>query len=88
MIKVREFKVTGLVQGVGLRFFIHSLALSLNLRGEVWNASDGSVQGVVVGDKVDRLIRGIEDGPGRVDAVMCNDTIGSDFTSFEIGPSR
>ena len=77
-----EFKVTGRVQGVGLRFFIHSLALSLKLRGEVWNASDGSVQGVVVGDKVDMLIKGIEDGPGRVYAVMCNETIGSDYSTF------
>lgn len=38
-----EYKITGYVQGVGLRYFIWSAANDLGLKGTVKNCSDGSV---------------------------------------------
>lgn len=44
------FKLTGRVQGVGMRFYISRLAHKLNVKGYVKNTRDGSVIGEVVGD--------------------------------------
>lgn len=89
MIRVCEFIITGRVQGVGLRYYIRELGLSLEVRGEVWNSSDGTVKGVVVvGTNSNKFLKGLRDGPGEVDAVMRNDNLGSDYDSFEIGPTH
>jgi acylphosphatase len=73
MSRVR-LKVSGIVQGVGFRFFVQSVAKQLDLDGYVRNLPDGRVeveaQGNedVLGEFVDRL------GPGhassRVDDIQ------------------
>jgi len=56
-----RIRVTGVVQGVGYRFFVRNVAASLGLAGEVRNLSDGSVEVVAEGDRslVGALIGGI-----------------------------
>ena len=57
--------VTGLVQGVGFRYFIYRKAVELGLRGFVKNLFDGSVEIVVEGekDKIQILIEYAKIGP-------------------------
>lgn len=43
--------VTGLVQGVGFRYFIYRKAVELGLKGFVRNLYDGNVEIVVEGEK-------------------------------------
>lgn len=43
--------VSGLVQGVGFRYFIYRKATELGLKGYVKNLFDGNVEIVVEGDK-------------------------------------
>ncbi len=43
--------VTGLVQGVGFRYFIYKKAVELDLKGFVRNLYDENVEIVVEGDK-------------------------------------
>lgn len=45
------FVVTGVVQGVGFRWFARREARALGLVGWVKNRADGSVQAVAVGDE-------------------------------------
>ena len=52
MKKRYRFVVSGIVQGVGFRYFTQSTAHRLNLSGWVRNADDGSVEGEVQGDEV------------------------------------
>ncbi|MCC6672242.1 MAG: acylphosphatase [Planctomycetes bacterium] len=68
-----RFVVTGLVQGVGFRWFTVRSAQELGLRGWVRNRADGAVEGEAEGpaDDVQRLLDVLRRGPGhaRVDAV-------------------
>jgi len=57
--------VRGLVQGVGLRWFVNKHAVSLGLRGYVKNNIDGTVEVDVEGDRslVEELIKQLKVGP-------------------------
>ena len=57
--------VHGQVQGVGFRDFVVRRALSLNLRGYVRNARDGSVEVVAQGPRpaLERLLALLRQGP-------------------------
>ncbi len=57
--------VSGLVQGVGFRYFIHRKATELELRGFVRNLYNGDVEIVVEGekDKIQILIEHAKIGP-------------------------
>ncbi len=46
----RSYRVRGRVQGVGFRYFVEQAANSLELRGWVRNADDGSVEVYAVGN--------------------------------------
>jgi len=46
-----QIKVTGVVQGVGFRYFVRSTAAGLGLGGYVRNRPDGSVEVVAEGDR-------------------------------------
>ncbi|HCE00482.1 MAG TPA: acylphosphatase, partial [Armatimonadetes bacterium] len=46
----RSFTVTGVVQGVGFRWYVLKLARRLGVRGSVWNSPDGSVRGLACHD--------------------------------------
>ncbi|MCX8057517.1 MAG: acylphosphatase [Ignavibacteria bacterium] len=57
--------VSGLVQGVGYRYFIHRKATELELKGFVRNLYNGDVEIVVEGekDKIQILIEHAKIGP-------------------------
>jgi acylphosphatase len=46
-----KYAVTGIVQGVGFRYFTQKSADGLHLTGWVRNTEDGSVEGEVQGDE-------------------------------------
>ena len=60
-----EILVSGLVQGVGFRYFVIKNAQQLGLKGYVRNLYDGSVLAVVEGEKglIDELFKKIRVGP-------------------------
>ncbi len=62
-----EITVSGLVQGVGFRYFVHSKAQSIGLNGYTKNLFTGEVVTVVEGEKylVEELIDYIKIGPSR-----------------------
>ena len=69
--KAFAFTVTGKVQGVGFRYFVHREAHALGLRGWVKNHEDGSVRIQAAGSAHDlgRLQESLRQGPpyARVD---------------------
>lgn len=58
-------RVTGLVQGVGFRWFVREKARRLGLAGWVRNLPDGSVEVAATGDpgQIDLLIGELKKGP-------------------------
>ena len=60
-----RLRVTGVVQGVGFRWFTMRAARRLELAGWVRNAADGSVEVLVEGSEgaVDRLVEELRRGP-------------------------
>jgi acylphosphatase len=69
----RRLRITGVVQGVGYRYWTQREAHRRGLRGWVRNRRDGSVEALVIGDpaQVDDIIRACRRGPAAavVDAV-------------------
>jgi acylphosphatase len=59
----RGFRITGLVQGVGFRWFVRAEARRRGLAGRVRNLPDGSVEVVVRGTQ--SLISGLETALAR-----------------------
>jgi acylphosphatase len=61
----RQFVVTGRVQGVGFRYFVHDVATREGVTGYVRNLPDGRVEAHVEGDSeaVTRVERAIRSGP-------------------------
>ncbi len=57
--------VSGLVQGVGFRYFIFREAKNLGINGYVKNLSTGQVEIVAIAEKgmIDELIRSVRVGP-------------------------
>ena len=56
--------VTGRVQGVGFRYFIHKLALKLDVKGTVRNLDDGSVEIISFTDHQELFVKEIKRGNG------------------------
>ena len=67
-------RVTGVVQGVGFRWFVREKARRLGLAGWVRNLSDGSVEVVAEGDQgqLDLLLGELKKGPpgAIVDSIL------------------
>lgn len=67
-------RVTGVVQGVGFRWFVRERARRLGLSGWVRNLPDGSVEVVAAGDQgqIDLLMGELKKGPpgAIVDAIQ------------------
>lgn len=67
------FRVIGVVQGVGFRYWTRREAQRLGLRGTVRNAIDGSVEVVAAGspDRLQEFVRLLKQGPpgARVSAL-------------------
>ena len=58
-------RITGVVQGVGFRWFVREKARRLGLSGWVRNLADGSVEVVASGDQgqIDLLVGELKKGP-------------------------
>jgi acylphosphatase len=71
--EARRYFVSGVVQGVGFRWFVASAGRRLDLRGFARNLPDGTVEVVAAGltAALDRLERELHVGPpgSRVEAV-------------------
>ncbi len=71
--RIERFIVHGRVQGVGFRYFAHSAARSLGLRGWVKNRPDGTVECLAGGspENLEELYRCLQKGPAlsKVDNV-------------------
>jgi acylphosphatase len=85
----RSYRITGLVQGVGFRWWARDAAAGLGLRGRVRNAPDGTVRLEAEGssDALDRLEQLLLRGPpaARLDDVVPDGPSGSPLpTGFEI----
>ena len=90
-IQVRHYLVKGRVQGVGFRWFVHSEAAELGLRGRVRNTDAGEVEVVAAGDEraLAELKQALHQGSrgSRVDAVIehaLKDEEGDGLGPFEI----
>ena len=57
--------VSGLVQGVGFRYFVHREAAKLGVDGYVRNLAGGQVEAVFCGEKglIDELVKAVRIGP-------------------------
>lgn len=62
-----EFVISGIVQGVGFRYFVYRNATALDLTGYVKNLTNGDVLTVVEGrkDLVEELYNRLKIGPIR-----------------------
>ncbi|MFW9833085.1 MAG: carbamoyltransferase HypF [Candidatus Thorarchaeota archaeon] len=93
MKKRAEIHVTGIVQGVGFRPFVYSIAESLSLKGFVLNLGDAGVRIVIEGEEPDikKLVNRIKSDPpsiSRVDSLAVDWTDDkNEFSSFEIRKS-
>ena len=78
----------GLVQGVGMRYYVNDLARKMGLRGYVLNTPDQRVKCVVQGEKtgLDLFINSLNKAPrGRVDRVDVEKcTVREDLGDFNI----
>ncbi len=73
----RRFLITGRVQGVGFRFFVHAAAERHGLRGWVHNLPSGHVEALAEGEHemLEEFERQLRQGPpaSRVDRVDVTD---------------
>jgi acylphosphatase len=84
-----EIVVTGLVQGVGFRYFVVRNAQQLGLKGYVKNLYDGSVLTVVEGDRglIEELFKKLRVGPRSAHVNNSKIEWGefkNEFSSFEV----
>lgn len=82
-------KVTGIVQGVGYRFYVQREALNRELTGWVKNKEDGSVEIEVVGstDLLDDFLKSVKQGPrfSKVEQITVQPLPSSEpYKSFKI----
>jgi len=63
--KAKRFYVSGIVQGVGFRYFVERAARHLKLAGYVRNLSDGRVEAYAIGsvESLTSLRMSLERGP-------------------------
>lgn len=67
MLVARRVLISGLVQGVGFRFFVEARAAAEGVHGWVRNLADGRVEALLEGDRdaVDRVQAALWRGPSR-----------------------
>ncbi|MFC5864133.1 acylphosphatase [Acidicapsa dinghuensis] len=88
---VLHFLISGRVQGVGFRWFVHREASELDLKGWVRNTEDGDVEVVASGNSedLDELRTSLKKGPrgSRVDRVIEHtlaENEGTSLSAFKI----
>ncbi|MBT8380328.1 MAG: acylphosphatase [Ignavibacteria bacterium] len=84
-----EIVVSGLVQGVGFRYFVMREAKNLGLKGYVKNLYSGEVLTVVKGEKalVEEMIKKLRVGPIHASVKKCKvdwQEPKKDFVDFEV----
>ncbi len=84
-----EIVVTGLVQGVGFRYFVYAKAINLGLKGYTKNLFTGEVLTIVEGERylIEELIDNIKIGPSRAHVKTCSANWfenKNEFINFEI----
>ncbi|NLX90674.1 MAG: acylphosphatase [Firmicutes bacterium] len=81
-------RLSGVVQGVGMRYYINSIAQKINLSGYVRNLSDGRVECVIYDtpQKLEQFIELLNNSPrGRIDGITVTDYTGTEkFQDFTI----
>jgi acylphosphatase len=87
--KATRFLVSGMVQGVGFRFFSVRAARGLGISGFARNLEDGRVEVVAQGsgEALGRFEEALRQGPrgGRVERVEASDAaLDPDLNGFEI----
>lgn len=80
---------SGLVQGVGFRYFVLSKAKELKLNGYVKNQMDGTVLTVVEGEKskIEQLFNHLKVGPMHANVKECKigwSSFVGEFSNFEV----
>jgi acylphosphatase len=88
-LQAKQMIVSGIVQGVGFRYFVRDAGVRLELTGNVRNCPDSTVEIIVEGSekKIAEFIRQVEKGPlrARVDRVDVMDVPVRDaYSSFLI----
>jgi acylphosphatase len=89
MNKRAEFIVSGIVQGVGFRYFVYHHAKEQNLKGYTRNLWDGTVEVIAEGseEQIDILHELLKAGPRHARVDRCQITY-SEYTdqyeSFEV----
>ncbi len=85
--RARRYYVSGVVQGVGYRYFAHRAALRLDLTGYVKNLLDGRVEVYAVGPPgVLRMLRAeLERGPRGASIVEVSEMEAPIDTNFSEG---
>ena len=84
-----EIIVTGLVQGVGFRYFVMREAQKFNLKGFVKNLHSGEVLTVIEGEKAgaEEMIKKLKVGPIHASVKSCKvdwQEPKNEFTDFEV----
>jgi len=84
-----EITASGIVQGVGFRYFVIRKANALGLKGYVENLYSGEVLTVVEGEKgiIDELCKMIRIGPPHASVTKCFiewRVYKNEFTNFEV----
>lgn len=85
--QTRRLKISGRVQGVGFRYYVHRHAQRLGVTGWVRNCRDGSVEAVVQGNDqaIAEIIAAVRRGPrsSAVSEVDVSDAEGN-YAEFEV----
>ena len=89
--KATRYLITGIVQGVGFRFFTERAARLLGLRGYVRNRRDGRVEAVAAGsaERLEAFIGQLRVGPAgaKVDGITTDEMeLNQMIEGFEIRP--
>ena len=73
----KHLVISGIVQGIGFRYWLQSIAIEKNIFGWVKNKISGDVESLIVGNEqeVKNMIKLCEKGPlsSRVDHVKVNE---------------
>ncbi len=90
--KTSQITIKGIVQGVGFRPFVYSLADNLGLTGKVWNTSSG-VEIVISGkeESIDTFLSELQHSPpplAQIDSIEIHLLIFKEFSRFEIIDSQ
>lgn len=92
MVPAREVRIRGIVQGVGFRPFVYRLAACLNIRGEVYNTSDGVlIHAEGTPDSLDAFFRRVvseKPPPAHILHIESVAAVVAGYSGFSIAPSQ